>query len=165
MATATIRTCLSATPTAYRSRSAVGKAPGASPSFPGDLRLAMGPLDVHVERLRARYANARVLAVNGSGSLISLPDVSLVGGWSKAATEVHFFAPEGYPYAKPDCFWADEDLRLANGAMPQATNLNAPAGLGRTGLWFSWHTDHWNAGRDDLLTWVASIKDRLGRAV
>lgn len=125
----------------------------------------MCPLDVHVERLRARYANARVLAVNGSGSLISLPDVSLVGGWSKAATEVHFFAPEGYPYAKPDCFWADEDLRLANGAMPQATNLNAPAGLGRTGLWFSWHTDHWNAGRDDLLTWVASIKDRLGRAV
>jgi len=125
----------------------------------------MGPFDLHLERLRARYAHAQALAVTGTGNLISLPAMGLVAGWSKPSTEVHFFAPEGYPYAKPDCFWADEDLRLANGAMPQSTNLTAPAGLGKGGLWFSWHTEHWNVARDDLLTWVAAIKTRLGQAV
>ena len=126
----------------------------------------MGPLDIHVERLKARYEAAVVREVNGSGTLISLPAVPLQAGWNKQATELHFLAPQGYPYAKPDCFWADEDLRLASGAMPQAANCGNPMpGLGKQALWFSWHTDHWNAGRDDLLTWVASIKERLARVV
>jgi hypothetical protein len=126
----------------------------------------MGPIDIHVQRLLARYASARVLEVNGTGTMISLPPVDLPAGWNKTATEVHFFAPQGYPYAKPDCFWADEDLRLATGAMPQNANTGTPmTGLGKGALWFSWHTDHWNAGRDDLLTWIAAIKNRFAQAV
>jgi hypothetical protein len=38
-------------------------------------------------------------------------------------------------------------------------------GLGKGALWFSWHAQHWNASRDDLLTWVASIADRFSKVV
>ncbi len=98
--------------------------------------------------------------------MVSLPSLHLPQGWNKTKTAIHFFAPQGYPFAKPDCFWADEDLRLTGGSIPQNANCGTPmAGLGKAALWFSWHTDHWNASRDDLLTWVASIKDRLSRVV
>lgn len=125
----------------------------------------MGPIDIHIQRLLARYTNATVREVNGSGTMISLSPVDLPPGWNKTQTAVHFFAPPGYPYAKPDCFWADDDLRLASGGTPQNTRANSMPGLGKDALWFSWHTDHWNASRDDLLTWIATIKHRFAQAV
>ncbi|TXD63282.1 hypothetical protein FUT88_03155 [Ralstonia sp. TCR112] len=126
----------------------------------------MGPLQIHIQRLLGREPGAEVHEVGGSGTMVSLPTLALPAGWSKPNTAIYFLAPQGYPFAKPDCFWADDDLRLANGAMPQNAQSNNPMpGLGRSGLWFSWHTDHWNANRDDLLTWIASIKDRLSRLV
>lgn len=125
----------------------------------------MGPINLHVQRLLARYANATVKELNGSGTLISLPPIDLPAGWNKPQTAVHFLAPAGYPYAQPDCFWADDDLRLASGAPPQNTGQNPLPGLDKPTLWFSWHTDQWNASRDDLLTWVAAIKNRLAQAV
>jgi hypothetical protein len=126
----------------------------------------MGPVDLHVERLRARIPNSIVREVPGNGTLISIPATPLAPGWNKESTEIHFLAPQGYPFAKPDCFWADLDLRLASGALPKASNESNPMpGLGKGALWFSWHTEHWNAGRDDLLTWVASIRERLSQVV
>jgi hypothetical protein len=126
----------------------------------------MGPLDLHVQRLVERVPHATAQEVHGHGTLISIPAVALAAGWNKPATEVHFFAPQGYPFAKPDCFWTDIDLRLASGALPQATNQGNPIpGLGKTALWFSWHVDPWNASRDDLLTWLASIRARLAKVV
>jgi hypothetical protein len=114
----------------------------------------------------ARCPEAQLLTVNGSGNLITVPTLALPPGWNKGTTSVHFLAPNGYPFSKPDCFWADSDLRLASGALPQSTNLSTPVpGLGTQALWFSWHTDNWNASRDDLLTWIASIKDRLSRVM
>ena len=126
----------------------------------------MGPFEIHFARLLQRWPGARVQPVENVGTLVSLAGMPLPQGWNKQTTDIHFFAPTGYPYAKPDCFWADEDLRLATGALPQnANNGNPMTGLGKNALWFSWHTEHWNASRDDLLTWVASIKDRLSRLV
>jgi hypothetical protein len=126
----------------------------------------MGPLDLHVQRLLTRVPQATARNVGEHGTLISIPAVALAAGWNKPITEVHFFAPQGYPFAKPDCFWADADLRLASGALPQNANqANPMPGLAKAALWFSWHTDSWNASRDDLLTWFASIRDRLARVV
>jgi hypothetical protein len=124
----------------------------------------MGPLDVHWERLQGRFPQARLLQVNGSGALVTVPEIGLPAGWNKTSSAIRFLAPQGYPFAKPDCFWADGDLRLASGAIPQASNASNPVpGDDTAGLWFSWHTDHWNASRDDLLTWLASIRERLGK--
>lgn len=124
----------------------------------------MGPLEIHIERLMSRRPDALIKHVEGSGTLITIPDITLPLGWNKANTCIHFFAPTGYPYAKPDCFWADEDLRLASGAIPQNSNPDNPMpGLEKRAIWFSWHTEQWNASRDDLSTWIASINDRLNR--
>lgn len=126
----------------------------------------MGPLQIHVQRLIERWKDAVVSDVAGNGTIVTLPALALPQGWNKSSTSIRFLAPNGYPFAKPDCFWADEDLRLATGAMPQNANCSTPVpGSGASALWFSWHTDHWNPGRDDLLTWVASIKERLSKVV
>ncbi|CAN7724729.1 hypothetical protein LJR290_006152 [Variovorax sp. LjRoot290] len=125
----------------------------------------MGPLELHVQGLLRRITDAAVREVPGTGTLVTLPSMALPGGWNKQATAVHFIAPQGYPFAQPDCFWADEDLRLASGSLPQNANCGNPMpGLNKSALWFSWHLQQWNANRDNLLTWVASIKDRLARA-
>ena len=93
--------------------------------------------------------------------LITVPDIPLQGGWSKNSTSVRFFAPVGYPHAQPDCFWADSDLRLVSGAMPQATNISPIPGDGSASLWFSWHVSRWSPNRDSLLTYLKVIQNRL----
>lgn len=74
-------------------------------------------------------------------------------------------APAGYPFAKPDCFWAAGELRLENGNLPQSANVNTIPETAEAGLWFSWHLTHpWDPNRDDLLTWLASIAERFRSA-
>lgn len=71
-----------------------------------------------------------------------------------------------YPFAQPDCFWADEDLRLSSGGVPQNANLANPIPyLGQPMLWFSWHLQSWNAARDDLMTWLTVVRQRLAQPV
>jgi hypothetical protein len=127
--------------------------------------VVMGPVQVHLQRLLARYPGTGIQDLPGTGGVITVPNIHLPQGWSKASTAVHFWAQPGYPYAKLDCFWVDPDLRLATGAMPQSSGFgNGPAVLSGH-VWFSWHTDHWNPGRDDFLTWMASIRERLNKVV
>lgn len=125
-----------------------------------------GPIDVHIQRLLSRWPAAEFQSANSAGTRITLPTFVLPAGYNKATTAIHFLAPQGYPFAKPDCFWTDEDLRLATGALPQAANFSTQLpSLGKNALWFSWHVNDWNANRDDLLTWIASIRERLMRVV
>lgn len=125
----------------------------------------MGPIEIHVQRLTERAPGAVAQQVPGTGVVIRVPDVSLPDGWSKTATSIRFVAPQGYPFAQPDCFWADADLRLRSGAIPQNAQLNNPIpGVNEPLLWFSWHLQSWNANRDDLVTWFTVIRQRLARA-
>lgn len=127
----------------------------------------MGPIDVHLERLRAREPDLQVRQLPDGSQLISIPQVALPAGWNKPHTVVHLVAPLGYPYAQPDCFWADPDLRLTSGAVPQNAGLGTPIPHtpGQPALWFSWHLQVWNAARDDLMTWLTVIRQRLARPV
>ena len=106
-------------------------------------------------------------ALPGTGWIVRVPGVSLPDGWSKRSTEVLFIAPQGYPFANPDCFWTDSDLRLANSGIPQSANANTPMpGANEPLFWFSWHLQQpWNASRDDFLTWMAVVKQRFARPV
>lgn len=127
--------------------------------------VVMGPVEVHLQRLRARHPDASMQDLPGGGSVITVPNISLPPGWSKSSTAVHFWVQPGYPYSKLDCFWVDPDTRLASGGTPHASGFgNGPEVLG-SNVWFSWHTDHWNAGRDDFITWMASIRERLNKAM
>lgn len=126
----------------------------------------MGPVDIHVDRLREREPDLHVEALPDGSRVISIPAVPLPPGWNKPQTAVHLVAPPGYPFAQPDCFWTEQDLRLSTGALPQNANLTNPIPhLGTPMLWFSWHLQVWNAARDDLTTWLTVVRQRLAQPV
>jgi hypothetical protein len=114
--------------------------------------------------LQQYFAEAVMRPLPSSGQLITVPKVQLPSGWSQPATTVYFIAPVGYPLAKPDCFWADPNLRLSNGSMPQAANITPIPEVGQGQLWFSWHANQWNPNRDNLLTYMRVIEARLKQA-
>jgi hypothetical protein len=119
-------------------------------------------LEEQIEILRSQYPDVTVRYLPSGAVLVMLPNVLLPEGWSKESTSVRFLAPVGYPHAKPDCFWADADLRLRGGATPANTAPNPIPEINEGGhLWFSWHTEKWNPNRDSLLTYVNVVKNRL----
>ncbi|WP_020485779.1 E2/UBC family protein [Methylomonas sp. MK1] len=97
--------------------------------------------------------------------LVIIPRITLPKGWSANETHIRFVIPNGYPYAAPDCFWADYSLRLEQGQMPQNTQIGqvVPSQPNAQTLWFSWHIANgaWNAATCDLLTYVKIIRSRF----
>ena len=123
----------------------------------------MSILEAQLEALKAQpgCADAALQVLADGSAVVTIRNVTLPAGWSKGGTTIWFVAPVGYPHAKPDCFWADPDLRLHNNAMPQATNLTNIPGTAFNNLWFSWHTAHWDPNRDSLTTYLNVVKQRL----
>jgi Prokaryotic E2 family E len=96
--------------------------------------------------------------------LVIIPRVVLPKGWSAQETHIRFVVPNGYPYAAPDCFWADHSLRLEQGQMPQNAIVGnlMPGQTDTQTLWFSWHVNTaWNAATCDLMTYVKIIRRRF----
>ena len=121
----------------------------------------MTPLQQQFDILKVGYPQAQLTDLPDGSHLITVPDFKLPPGWSKPQVTVKFIAPPGYPFGRPDCFWADSDLKLANGSPPQRTGFNAIPHVGGTHLWFSWHVGAWNSNFDSLLTFLNVIKSRL----
>ncbi|WHZ07076.1 MAG: hypothetical protein OJF59_000829 [Cytophagales bacterium] len=121
----------------------------------------MNPLEQQFELLKIYWIDAVLIRLPDGSHLVSVPNVQLPNGWTKGVTEIKFIAPVGYPLSRPDCFWADHDLRLANGGMPQNTGPNAIPHSPGNYLWFSWHLATWNPNSDNLLTYLNVIKRRL----
>lgn len=125
------------------------------------MAVVVGPLEEQVARLREVYPESDVRMLGDGTTLVTVPGVVLPSGWTQAATTVRFIAPVGYPMARPDCFWAEPQLRLAGGGMPQNANVNVVPGTTEQGLWFSWHVSAWNPVTDALLTYVRVIARRF----
>lgn len=133
-------------------------------SGPGKTVL-LGPCDGQIEPVQARYPDAVERRLSDGSVLILLPEIQLRVGWNKPTTSVCFIVPVGYPVAPPDSFFADCDLRLANGAVPRnAREQSLPQLDGAAWLWFSWHVTTWNATRDSYLTYVRVVERRLAEA-
>jgi hypothetical protein len=121
------------------------------------------------ERLKERYAEAKLTELPSGAALIEIPNFELPEGWTASKATVWFIAPTGYPGPCPDCFWTEAALRLAKGPHPpQASNpSHAIPETQITGLWFSWHiTDsqrNWNPNRDDLVTYASIIYNRFSK--
>ncbi|CAO3405462.1 E2/UBC family protein [Azospirillum palustre] len=121
-----------------------------------------GILTMQLEQLRERFGDVQSRSMASGTTLVTVPDVRLPEGWSKASTTIRFLVPPGYPFAQLDCFWADAELRLANGATPQNSAQNAIPETTEQGLWFSWHlTCPWNPNRDTLSTWMNVVTERM----
>jgi hypothetical protein len=120
-------------------------------------------LDVQIAELEARYPGVQTTRLPSGTTLVTVPSVPLVPGWTKQRTTIRFLVPAAYPYAALDCFWADEDLRLVGGGIPASANANNTIPEANTqALWFSWHlAQPWNPNRDSLSTWMNSVNGRL----
>lgn len=124
----------------------------------------LGVLDEQIVSLQQLYPESTAVPLTDGTTVIRIPGVILPVGWNRAATEVRFVVPVGFPMARPDCFWADTDLRLATGAMPQNSGMTPVTGTQDVRLWFSWHLLGWNPLTDTVLTYARVIMDRLRRA-
>lgn len=121
----------------------------------------MTPIEEQFQILLGQEHRASLQALPDGSHLVIIPDVKLPSGWSKTTVDVKFIAPVGYPFAQPDCFWADVDLRLSNGNLPMNTQQNQIPHNGSPHLWFSWHVASWNSNVDSLMTYFFVIKRRL----
>ncbi|SCB55595.1 hypothetical protein GA0061098_104612 [Bradyrhizobium shewense] len=77
-----------------------------------------GAAEIQIEDLRRRWPDVRTQELPSGAILVTIGSISLLPGWSRAATSIRFPVPTGYPFAAPDCFWADNDLMLESGRMP-----------------------------------------------
>lgn len=123
----------------------------------------MGPLAGQIEILRERYGRVDAKLLPSGTTLITVGEIGLPSGWTKTSTSIRFLVPPGYPFAALDCFWADADLLLAGGRLPQNASASNPVPEdGGPGLWFSWHlAKPWNPNRDTLSSWMNTVVDRL----
>ena len=126
----------------------------------------MSVLQVQFEELKKRFPPSQLTALSDGSALVSVPGAPLPAGqWNRDRTTVYFIAPNGFPVAKPDCFWAEPDLRLVNGALPKNSAVQSPPFGDGPKLWFSWHVDPWNPNRDTLTSYFWVILSRLRLAV
>lgn len=123
----------------------------------------MTPVEQQLAALRSRAPTAELASAPGAIGVVVIQDVKLPPGWNQPTTTVKFVVPAGYPLAALDCFWTAANLRLASGAMPQASQVQSPPVLpgGEPHLWFSWHVQSWNPGRDTLLTYFRVVLGRF----
>lgn len=120
-----------------------------------------GPADGQLEQLQARFPEARTDALEDGGLLLTIPELPLPDGWNRTSAEICFALSPAYPVAKPDCFFADEHLRLANGSMPANARIQPHPLTKQSALWFSYHGVTWKADRDTYLSFVRMIQRRL----
>src|SRR4051794_14439822 len=112
-------------------------------------------------RFVAKYPSAQLEERSDGTAVVHMPSIPLPDGWSSPTTSVWFLVPMGYPAAQPDCFWAGEELRLANGGMPSNSGLQPVAGQGQARLWFSWHLASWRPSLDNVSTYARFIEKRF----
>lgn len=121
----------------------------------------MTPIQQQFEVLRSVSAQATLMQLPDGSHLVEIPGYDLPEGWSKQQVTIKFIAPVGYPFARPDCFWTDADLKLRNGNAPMNTGNNQLPYSPGAHVWFSWHVATWNPNNDNLLTYFYVIKRRL----
>src|SRR4051812_30181217 len=95
-------------------------------------------LQEHADALKRLYPGSDVTPLSDGRAWVFVPKIDLPEGWSKESTPVYFLTPVGYPLAQPDCFYAEETLRLRSGGMPTNANMQPSPADSRQLLWFSW---------------------------
>ena len=82
--------------------------------------------------------------------------------WDSDKTDLLVIAHPTYPNAKMDMFWVNPSISLKSGKAVQAADTTESK-LGINWLRFSWHVQTWNPGKDNLMTYLDVVNDRLRR--
>ena len=121
----------------------------------------MGVLEEQFTSLLQDYPSAQMKPQADGTFVVVIEGSKLAQGWNQATTTVRFVVPLGYPIARPDCFWTDSNVRVANGtANPKNAAIQLTAFAGEQ-MWFSWHVGSWNPQTDSLKTYMKVIEARL----
>lgn len=118
-------------------------------------------IDAAVEELESRGFKVTRCAEKNYASLI-LEQYELPRGWSKSRTRLLLRLPVSFPNGKPDMFWTDDDLTLANGAEPDRARVFENI-CGHRWRRFSWHPTTWTPGKDDIHTFLEFVDRRLAQ--
>lgn len=115
-----------------------------------------------VETLRASGLSIEVVE-EGNLAKITIANFPLPAGYSKQHSDLLLLIPMSYPNGKPDMFWVEKEVVLANGQVPQKAD-NIEPHVGKQWRRFSWHSGNWNPGQDDLNTYLCFIEHGLLKA-
>lgn len=87
---------------------------------------------------------------------------SLPKGYSKSSSDLLLRLPLSYPNGRPDMFWLEADVVLANGGTPKSAD-HVETYLGRQWRRFSWHPQSWDPAVDDLGVYLQFVNARLAK--
>lgn len=118
-------------------------------------------IDSQLAEVRVHYPETRMEAVPDGQRLLTVPNVGVGPGWTMTQATVRILVPTGFPHVKPDCFYTEAELRLANGDPASSTLQNV---FGEVHRWFSWHLQDWNPASGTLQKYVAFCWRRLQEA-
>jgi hypothetical protein len=104
------------------------------------------------------------LSESGGMACVLLPRHNLPRGFSKVSSDLLLRLPLSYRNGKPDMFWLETDVVLADGTVPKSAE-SIEEYLGRKWRRFSWHLVSWDPARDDVRAYVRFVDSRLSRVV
>lgn len=119
-------------------------------------------LNLQAEELRKTGFSITLREEGGIAKLL-IPNFTLPDGYSQPHSDLLVLVPISYPNGKPDMFWVDETVLLANGQVPHKANV-IEMHLDRRWRRFSWHLGKWNPGCDNLDTYLAFVEHGLLKA-
>ena len=93
-----------------------------------------------------------------------LPAYPLPRGYTRTSTDLLLMLPLSYPAGRPDMFWVEPEVVLANDAVPKNADSTEDH-LGRRWRRFSWHLRSWNPVSDDLRTYLEFVNSRLVKVI
>src|SRR4051794_4527251 len=93
-----------------------------------DLMARSQLLSAQLTEAAQAYPGTCASALPDGTHVVEVP-VQLPPGWSRTHTTIRFLVPVAFPAAQLDCFYADADLRLANGGMPMNSGMQPLNGV------------------------------------
>jgi hypothetical protein len=123
----------------------------------------MDLLTRQMAQLQRRYQDARFEIAPDGQRVLVVPDVPTSALWTTPTATIRVLIPAGYPHVTLDCFYTEAALRLASGAEPGNSSLQAV--FGNEYRWFSWHVPSWDpiAGTLDRYVRVCEARFREAR--
>lgn len=118
-------------------------------------------LTEHIDLLKAQGFEIEVIDVVQEICIIFKNYALPRGIWSRDTVDLLVITHPSYPNAKMDMFWVDPAITLKNGSQPKS--VSSLGKCNRTWQQFSWHVSTWNPARDNVITYLDVVNERLRR--
>lgn len=106
------------------------------------------------------------VAKSGSAVHLVIRGFELPEAYSPRRVDLLLILPAGYPNSSPDMFWTHPDVKLANGAWPQAAEVHEIYGERSWQRWSRhFNGGSWRPGIDNIRTFLAAIRRELSKGI